>query len=149
RAIERGASLTALPDTSVSPLLSALYRHGRCDEDRWASCLEVLLASGCPIDGCPPDDPPVLDCVQSFVPEPDALAMVKFLVSHGADVNAASSRGETALFESVVHQRMRLIQFLLRHGADPNIRTDQGRSAIEWLRWTLLERFGSSEEARY
>lgn len=149
RAIEHGAPLTVLPDHSMSPLLSALFRYGRCTPKRWESCLDVLLASGCPIDGTPPDDPPILDCVQPFIPEANALEMVKFLVARGANVNATDVHGTTALFESVVHRRVKLVQFLSQHGADARLRTGREPSTIEWLEQRLRKRFGSPEEAEY
>ena len=102
-AIHRGAPLTVLPGTfSVSPLLSVLYKYGKCDRATWEACLRLLLAGGCLINGTPPGNPPILDCVQTFIPGRAALKMIEFLVAHGADVNATNLQGETALFQSVV-----------------------------------------------
>jgi hypothetical protein len=149
-AINRGAPLTVLPSTfSVSPLLSVLYKYSKCDRATWDACLQRLLAGGCPINGTPPGNPPILDCVQTFIPGRAALKMVEFLVANGADVDATNLQGETALFQSVVDGRISLVRFLLRHGADPNIKSSNGRSTIEWLRWRLGETFGAEENARY
>ena len=48
-------------------------------------------------------------------------AMVKFLVSRGASVNAFSN-GNTALSSAVTKGNLKIIGYLLRHGADPNLR---------------------------
>jgi hypothetical protein len=140
--------LTVLPDTSVSPLLSALYRCGGCDASRWKQCLEVLLASGCPIDGTPQDTPPIVDCVRLDVPAGSALKTVDVLLAHSADVNASGRSGESALFESVVHGRVELVRLLWQHGADPSRKTQLGVSTIEWLRQSLKDRFDMQDEAR-
>ena len=48
KAVQRGASLKALPDTSVSPLMSALYK---CDRPGGEECVRTLVELGCSIDG--------------------------------------------------------------------------------------------------
>ena len=149
-AISRGAPMTVMPGTfSTSPLLSMLYKYGKCDRSTWEACLTLLLAGGCLINGTPPGNPPILDCVQAFIPGPSALKMVEFLVAHGADVNATNLQGETALFQSVADRRISLVRFLLRHGADPNIKSSNGRSTIEWLRFRLGEAFVAEDDAQY
>ena len=135
RAIKQGAPLAALPDSSVAPLLAALYR---CDCPGWQECAETLLECGCSIDGDAQSDPPILECVGHFVPEPLSLQLVEFLLAHGADVNATDPVcNSTALFESVMLRRCELVQFLLQHGADVHVKNKQEVSAIDWLRERL------------
>lgn len=138
-ALERGPSLTHLPNTSVSPLLPMLNKCGKCDQARWEACLELLLAGGCPIAGLPNGNPPIVDCVQNLFPDRAALKMVKFLLAHGANVNATNPGGETALFQAAVDGSVELVRFLAQHDADPNKRTTSGASAIAWLRARLRE----------
>lgn len=132
KAVQQGASLKALPDTSVSPLMSALYK---CDRPGGKECVKALVELGCLVDGDAQDDPTVVNCVAHFVNEDLALEMLQTIVPLGADVNAATSRmGNTALHDAVPYRRLELVRFLLEHGADPTIKNQQGQSPIDWLR---------------
>lgn len=148
-AIRRGASLTLEPDTLGSPLASALYRCGRCDAARWKQCLETLLAAGCPIDGRPHDIPPLFDCVRHYIPDANAREMVQFLLTHGANPNATGPRGESPLFEAVVHGRVALVRLLVQHGAVPTQKIPPGISIIDWLRQRIDDPFHSTERSQY
>lgn len=148
-AIRRGASLTVEPDTLGSPLASALYRCGHCDAARWKECLEILVAAGCPIDGLPHDIPPLFDCVRHYIPDANAREMVKFLLAHGANPNATGPRGESPLFETVVHGRVALVRLLLQHGADPTQTIPLGVSIIDWLRQRIDDPLDSMERSEY
>lgn len=59
-----------------------------------------------------------------------AKAMLEFLLSKGADVNAASTRDWTALMTSVANQRLDQVQLLLDHKADVNQRANDDRSVL-------------------
>jgi Ankyrin repeats (many copies) len=136
-AISQGASRTTLPGTSVSPLLKALLRYGACDLNRWKACLDALLANGCPIDGPPGGNPPIVGCVDIHIPDRATMKMIEFLVARGANVNAQHFDGMTALFAAAIEGDVRLVRFLLRHGADPKIGTNYGVSMTDWLKGSL------------
>lgn len=132
KAVQQGASLTALPDTSVSPLMSALYK---CGSPGGEECVKALVELGCPVDGEARDDPTVVKCVAHFVNEDLALKMLQTIVPLGADVNAATGTGNTALHVSA--QSIELVRCLLELGADPTIKNQQGQSPTDWLRSQL------------
>jgi hypothetical protein len=144
-AVEQGASLTALPDTSTSPLLSALFKF---DNPSWKECVELLIQLGCPVNGGN-KEPPLVACVASFIDEPDALKAAQLLVSHGADVNAVDRSGHTALFDCVVYKRLELVRFLVQHGADPDIKDQNGVSPLQWLKQRYEEETGFRRRTEY
>jgi hypothetical protein len=50
----------------------------------------------------------------------DELTILYILLSHGADVDSADSRGGTALHSAVHRGKLRLVKALLKFGANPN-----------------------------
>jgi hypothetical protein len=145
-AIAQGASLTAkLPDTSMSPLLSALYKF---DEPGWKECVELLLELGCPINGVK-KEPPIVVCAGDHMDELLARKTVELLVAHGADVNAADREGTTALFECVTNGYVELARLLMPHGADPTLKDKNGMSALEWVRKRYNEETGFKSRTEY
>jgi len=55
--------------------------------------------------------------------------IVKFLVSCGANVNAAEQDGSTPLHYACVCENENLIEFLIKHGADHTLLNEDGQSA--------------------
>jgi RNA polymerase sigma factor (sigma-70 family) len=61
--------------------------------------------------------------------------MVRFLLDHGADVNAQRRGGSTALMIAIRNHSPRTIRLLLERGADVRITTTtRGESALEWAK---------------
>jgi len=56
--------------------------------------------------------------------------LVRFLVEHGAEVNAADSRGQTALLVASECADANAVETLLSHGADANATDKEGRTAL-------------------
>jgi hypothetical protein len=131
RAVEDGASLTSLPDSPFTPLQSALYRF---DNPAWKECVRILVELGCDVNGIPNEDPPILDWVDSRVEESLAIEVVDLLLSLGADIDATSRSGQTALGRSVEGLRIELVRFLLERGANPKAKLADGDSIIDWAR---------------
>lgn len=129
-AIAQGASLTVLPETSMQPLLAALFKF---EDEAWRECAELLIELGCPVNGVK-NDPPLVVCVSEDFDEPAALEAAELLLAHGADVNAVDQDGWTALFRAVIDERAQIVRFLFEHGADPNIKDKSGVSTVDWLR---------------
>lgn len=56
---------------------------------------------------------------------------IEILLHRGADVNAQSWNGHTALIWSAFWNTVRITEVLLKAGADPNIRNNDGMTALE------------------
>jgi ankyrin repeat protein len=60
----------------------------------------------------------------------DSVAMLKYLLSEGLDVNARSSEGIAPLFAATVHSNTTAVQLLLEHGADSNLKNADGSTPL-------------------
>ena len=60
-----------------------------------------------------------------------ALAAVKKLIDLGANINAVSESGDTALHGAASHGMNTLVQFLVDHGADINETNGRGQTALD------------------
>lgn len=65
-----------------------------------------------------------------FAMERNDVAMVRELVSRGADVNLKNVRGMTALMIASGSSAPEVVKFLLDAGADVNLRDDDGKTAL-------------------
>jgi ankyrin repeat protein len=57
---------------------------------------------------------------------------VSALLANGADVNATTGGGQTALILAVIFGHTNLVKLLIKAGADPQQRDNLGLNAIEW-----------------
>jgi quinoprotein dehydrogenase-associated probable ABC transporter substrate-binding protein len=62
---------------------------------------------------------------------PQALQVARTLIAHGADVNAVSSSGVTALMLAAAHDNTPIVGLLLQSGADPGKRSPDGKTALD------------------
>jgi quinoprotein dehydrogenase-associated probable ABC transporter substrate-binding protein len=62
---------------------------------------------------------------------PDTLQVARALIAHGADVNAVSSSGVTALMLAAAHDSTPIVGLLLQSGADPSKRSPEGKTALD------------------
>jgi ankyrin repeat protein len=62
---------------------------------------------------------------------PDALQVARALIAHGADVNAVSTSGVTALMLAAAHDSTPVVGLLLQSGADPAKRSPDGKTALD------------------
>lgn len=58
--------------------------------------------------------------------------MVKYLVEKGADVNAKSNCGWTALMWASMIGDFKIVEYLVEKGADINAKNDYGWTALMW-----------------
>ena len=68
---------------------------------------------------------------------------VQSLLTAGADVNEATSGGQTPLILAIVFTRIQILSLLLEAGADPKLRDGLGLNAVDWA-----ERRGFTEGAK-
>jgi ankyrin repeat protein len=59
------------------------------------------------------------------------LDLARALIDKGADVNAKSKDGVTALLIAAGHNNAPIIGLLVGAGADPNVKSPQGQTALE------------------
>ena len=57
------------------------------------------------------------------------LPIIKLLVESGANLNASSSNGNTALHEAAINEKLEICKYLLESGANPTLRNNFGMSA--------------------
>ncbi len=60
--------------------------------------------------------------------------IVRVLIDHDADVNAANERGQTVLYCAGGHGHLDTVRLLLENNADRNVKfTKDGKTLLEWL----------------
>ena len=57
---------------------------------------------------------------------------VRESIVNGADVNAKSNRGWTALHEAALYGHVDVAKFLIAKGADVGAKDEAGRTALHW-----------------
>lgn len=65
--------------------------------------------------------------------EADAIEAIKICLDHGAKINTATGKGQTALHGASVREANDVVAFLVSHGADPNAKDDKGHRALGML----------------
>ena len=58
--------------------------------------------------------------------------MVRYLLAEGANINAVSPNGTTALMMAVREGKCSTALLLIARGADVNLRNENGASALDW-----------------
>jgi len=92
-------------------------------------CLIMLLVSGCEQRDCCPGssaDPLFMAAVAE-----GNIESVKSFVAKGADVNATTTIGYTALHYAVVYENVKIAEFLVSNGADVNARDKEGNTPLD------------------
>ena len=61
------------------------------------------------------------------------LELVKYLVEHGADINAKDKSGNTALMIASKDMNLEMVKYLVEHGADVNAKNAEGKTALYFV----------------
>jgi ankyrin repeat protein len=114
--LEHGVQVDA-PDAAGHTALQLAVLGGR------TQVADELLAHGARLDA----DTLLLEAAKQGTPDRD---VVRFLVRHGADLQARDATGDTALLIAIRGNHLRLAHHLVVNGADVNVSNAQGRSAL-------------------
>lgn len=141
-----GADRDKTIDEAERTILHLAAAEGSC------VAVENLLSIGADIAArYGAEEYPALDCavVQGFA------AMVKLLVERGTDVNAATSKGTTALHRAVSAKEANLIRALVEMGAEIDAQDEEGLTPLMGAVWAgdfqataALLRHGANVNAR-
>lgn len=78
----------------------------------------------------------------------ESTEITKLLIDHGADVNATSNAGETALMWSSRRGLVEVVQLLIDNGADINRVTDDGETALSLAENSAVRELLLKEKAK-
>jgi len=90
-------------------------------------------------DGTTPLMLAVKSCSGAFYDR--GVVIVKFLLARGADVNAKTESGASALLYAVSHNQPELVEVLIKSGADVSAVSNSGWSLLDYAR-----EYGKSED---
>ncbi len=107
--IQNSPDLINTPENGTWTPLDGAARNGSL------RVAEYLIANGADINGI--DQPPLLEAGAA-----GNKAMIELLLSKGAEINAASKSGETALHAATARGFKSVVELLLAHHADVNAR---------------------------
>ena len=97
---------------------------------RQPAMVRRLLARGADPNGRAPQAG-MLACAVRHLPDP---AILRLLIEHGAELDAADGDGNTALNFAARDDQLQLARILLEAGADPNARTERGYTVLCFAR---------------
>ena len=117
--LERGANPDTPDDTGQTALMAA----------DGPEMLDLLIGADARVD---PRDGEGQSALHYAARQGDSKK-TKLLLSHGADINAASQAGETPFSIAVSYGDGELALMLLKAGADPMIRFEKNQNAIEYI----------------
>ena len=81
--------------------------------------------------------------------ERKVMAAVRTAIEHGADVNAADLRGDTAMHAAAQRNFTTVVRFLARHGADVDAKDEAGRTPLDLARGAEATRARIRDPSRY
>jgi ankyrin repeat protein len=98
--------------------------------------VQAFIAAGDDVNGRSRDNQEHTPLIwASFKARDTGYELVRYLLDHGADVNAQRRGGSTALMIAVRNHSPRTVRLLLERGADVRITTTtRGETAIDWAK---------------
>lgn len=121
--LDKGADVAAKDESGAAPIHAVVQHAHQALED-----LALTAAARRPADGADGADAggPTADDILRR-----AKKMVDLLVAHGADVNAKTARGDTALHLATWDATRPLAEALIAKGADVSAQDTRGKTALE------------------
>ena len=96
------------------------------------AAVSVLLDAGAQVEAIARNSQQVTPLHSAIAGRHSAIA--RFLVEHGANVNARQERGFTPLMQAAHNGDAPLVDYLLQHGADPTLAMEDGHTAADYAR---------------
>ncbi len=97
----------------------------------YATILPTLVAAGASLEQTDGRETPLCAAASGGV-SAGHLAAVRWLVEHGASVDATHARGKTPLGAAASHGHVDNVRLLLELGANPTLRDGEGKTALDW-----------------
>jgi ankyrin repeat protein len=119
--IQRGADTKAKNSRYSDTALYKAISYGRC------GIVALLLEHGADVNAAESDRVPPLLFASDMCT--DNAEMVNLLLTHGANIEARSAAGDTALILSSQHKH-RVMKALLEHGADAGVHNNRGEGPL-------------------
>ena len=87
--------------------------------------VKLLVEAGAEVDfyGWPP---------LSYAAYNGHLAVADYLITRGAEINAKTANGSTALFFAARFGHLEIVELLLKNKADPTVVNENGDTAVDW-----------------
>ncbi len=123
--IKAGGDINAVDNNGTSPLMNAC---------RWGDEPMVYFLL---VNGATPDKPRsakgrtalIVACAYY-----SGKTICGLLIDKGADVNAVTNAGETALMYAAQNAKVDVVMLLLKKGADPKLKDNAGKTALDYAR---------------
>jgi ankyrin repeat protein len=96
-----------------------------------AKICEILIDNGCNVNGITQTHDTPLICCNNRT-DSESLKIAKLLIERGADLEAKTKHGATALHFACLHGRDDLVQILVDSKADVNAQANNGATALMW-----------------
>ncbi len=152
--IENKANVNSADNDGNTALMAAIQLNTICGDDsdkqaiaEGANIAKYLIAHGADVNAKNNDGNTILieavmsSCERSLIAVgahanaediiADKAEIMKYLITHGADVNAKNNDGNTALMEAVISSRdTDIVKFLIAHGADVNAMNRYGATPL-------------------
>ncbi len=123
--LKKGADLEETNESGESILACAM--RGRCDID----FLMLLIDNGADIFDFDEEGVSIFDMAITY----DNIAMVKYLIEHGIDINQTKRRsGFTPLMAAVSYGRIEIVKILLENNVNQNGYDSKGFTAVDFAR---------------
>lgn len=135
--VQAGADLDLADSRGTTALAAATAQSDR--NAHYVHIAMLLVKKGAKVNtktGIYIDGPAAITPLHHATRHPE---LIKAMLEAGADVNARTSRGGTALHWAVLGSNSKSVELLLAGGADPAIKDKTGRRPIDWVFRTFVE----------
>ncbi|KAJ5550420.1 hypothetical protein N7461_005118 [Penicillium sp. DV-2018c] len=135
-ALKEGISVAATSSQGWTPLHRTVYAGTGVPDlasDKTAEYIQLLISHGASVNDCAASnyaETPLHLAVMAPLPRP---SLVQFLIQQGANVNAATTEGQTALILAAERAQQPIFRILLDAGADLSVKIPTSNSNVTSL----------------